>query len=193
MPGSSNVFATWPSTSPTISSPTNSIEGVRTRTGKEWTHERVRSVRRQYHIATACPVDPSQSTPRGDGLVSVKTAAQLLNISESLVNLWAKQGILHSDQRTFASYLWVRVTEADMARLDGSTDCSSWPTVADLAAQLQLSHQQVWALVRSGRYLAYRAHLGKNWQWRLQSLPDLEQAPTAPGILCDERGTPHYE
>lgn len=154
-------------------------EGLRTRTGKEWTHERVRSVRRQYHIATACPLDPSQPTPRGDGLVSVKTAAQLLNISESLVNIWAKQGVLRSDQRTFASYLWMRVTEADMARLNGSADCSGLPTLADLAAQLQLSRQQVWALVRSGKYVAYRAHLGKNWQWRLQSLPELDQAPIA--------------
>ena len=60
-------------------------EGVRTQTGKNWTYERVHSIRKQHHIPTCCPIDPTVSAPRGDGLVSVKTAAQLLQISPSLV------------------------------------------------------------------------------------------------------------
>jgi len=168
-------------------------EGVRTRTGKEWTHERVRSLRKQYNISTACPIDPSQLTPRGDGLVPVKTAAQMLNISDSLVNIWSKQGVLIADQRTFGSYLWVRVTESDIERLNGSVDCSDLPTVADLMSRLQLTREQVWALVRSGNYLAYRSQLGRNWEWRLKSLVEPDCAPVIQGVLCDEKGTSHYE
>jgi hypothetical protein len=168
-------------------------EGVRTRTGKKWTHERVRSIRKQYQIATACPVEPGQPMPRGDGLVSVKTAAQILGVSDSLVNLWSKQGVLISDQRTFGSYRWVRVTESDVERLNGSADRSDLPTVADLMSQQHLSREQVWDLVRSGQYLAYRSRFGKNWAWRLKSLSEPDPAPAIPDVLCDEKGTPHYE
>ena len=162
-------------------------EGVRTRTGKEWTYERVLSVRKQYQIATACPVDPSQPTPRGDGLVPVKTAAQMLNVSDSLVNIWAKQGVLISDQRTFGSYLWVRVTESDIERLNGSLNCHELPTVANLMSQLHLSREQVWDLVRSGKYVAYRARLGKNWQWRLKSLSEPDPVPAMLAACWRER------
>jgi hypothetical protein len=118
-------------------------EGLFTRTAKPWTYERVRSIRKQYSISTACPIDPGQSTPRGDGLVSVKTAAKLLDVSESLVNLWAKQGVLLSDQRTTGSYLWVRVTDSDIARLNGSADCADLPTITDLVSRLHSSQDQI--------------------------------------------------
>lgn len=117
----------------------------------------------------------------------------MLNVSDSLVNIWSKQGVLISDQRTFGSYLWVRVTESDIKRLNGSVDCSDLPTVADLMSQLQLTREQVWALVRSGKYLAYRSQLGRNWHWRLNSLVEPDRAPAIQGVLCDEKGTSHYE
>jgi hypothetical protein len=34
-----------------------------------------------------------QETPRGDGLVPVKTAAKLLKVSTATIHLWAQQGV----------------------------------------------------------------------------------------------------
>jgi len=53
-------------------------EGLCTQTGKAWTHQRVQSIRKQYHIPTGCPVGPTSTAPRGDGLVSVNTAALVI-------------------------------------------------------------------------------------------------------------------
>ena len=147
---------------------------LRTQTGKEWTHERVHSIRKQYNIPTACPVDPSQSTPRGDGLVPAKTAAGMLNISASLVHLWAQLGVLISDQRTAGSYLWVRVAEADVARLDGSCACRHLPTVKEVMAQLQISRDEV-------------------WDWRLHCVETTNPEPVPQCVVAEEKGTPQYE
>lgn len=44
-------------------------EGVRTQTGKPWTHQRVASIRHQHAILTAYPVDTEVRAVRGDGLM----------------------------------------------------------------------------------------------------------------------------
>ncbi|MCI0396237.1 MAG: recombinase family protein [Chloroflexi bacterium] len=143
-------------------------EGIRTQTGKEWTYQRVKSIRKQHQIPTTCPLDVNRTTPRGDGLVPVKTAAQLLHVSPATVHLWADQGILVHDQRVSASYLWVRVNESDLARLNGSLTCDHLPTIADIIRKRQLTRDEVWALVRAGQYTVYRVRRGGNWEWRLQ-------------------------
>lgn len=144
-------------------------EEISTQTGKAWTYERVLSIRKQHDIPTGCPIDTNQEAARGDGLVPVKTAARLLNVSPSLINLWAKQGVLHSDQRVKLSKRWVRMDDQDLTRLSGSLQCDHLPTFAEIMKQHQLTRDEVWALVREGHYIAYRAKLGKNWQWRLEA------------------------
>lgn len=154
-------------------------EGITTQTGKAWTYDRVRAMRRQHHIPTGCPIDTHQQTARGDGLVPVKTAAKLLNVSPSLINLWANHGILYSDQRVNTSKRWVRVDEQDLTRLNGSLPCDHLPTIADIMEQHHLTRDKVWALVRQGYYIAYRVKLGKNWQWRLEAAPPPEKTVVA--------------
>lgn len=161
-------------------------EGVRTQTGKPWTYQRVKSMRKQHNIPTGCPIDPQQSTPRGDGLVSVLTAAQLLQVSPATVHLWADQGVLASDQRIKASKLWVRVDESDLARLNGSCQAEHWPTINDIMNQRQLSREAVWERVRAGEYLVYRVAQGRNWEWRLAQ-PEPEHQPVV--VLSEEE--PH--
>ena len=167
-------------------------EGVHTQTGKEWTYTRVHSIRKQHHIPSSCPIDPTGSAPRGDGLVPVKTAAQMLKISPTLVNLWAKKGILMYDQRVNASKLWVRVSEADVYRLNGSTDCAYLPTIAEVMMTRNLTRDEVWALVRAGQFVAYRSQHGGNWEWRLKSVELPEQANSVSCIVADKKGTPQY-
>jgi hypothetical protein len=47
-------------------------EGLRTRTGKEWSYARVHSMRKQHRIPTACPLQPRDSEARADGLVPIR-------------------------------------------------------------------------------------------------------------------------
>lgn len=145
----------------------NALE-LRTQTGKAWTFERVQSMRRQHGIPTACPIGTGPVMPRGDGLMSLKTVATRLGISLAAVRIWAHRGVLPCDQRRTGSKLWVRMTEADLARLDGSADITGMQTIAEIMMQADLSRSEVWDLVRQGRYVAYRTRLGRGrWDWRL--------------------------
>ncbi len=56
------------------------------------TYARVLSLRTRHGIPTGCPLDPTSSAPRGDGLLSVKAVAKLLNVSPSLVRPLDKPG-----------------------------------------------------------------------------------------------------
>ena len=152
--------------------------GVRTQTGKAWTPARVASIRRQHAIPTACPVEPDASGTRGDGFVSSKAAARRLGISSASVHLWVRQGILAVDQRAPGSVLWVRVSDADVARLDGSAPDDGLLTMAELLAEGGRTRDEVWAAVRAGHYRVYRVRAGGNWAWRFEP-------------LCRTRGTPH--
>ncbi len=158
-------------------------EGLCTKTGKAWTYARVASIRKQHHIATACPVDPGAGAgrARADGRVSVAVAAQRLGVSSSLVHVWLQQGALtseQSEQRTRQSYRWVRLTVADVARLDGQHDWCRFPPVRQVMQERGWSRAEAWAHVRAGEYLAYRHPAGQHWEWRLQALPPT--TPTAP-------------
>jgi DNA invertase Pin-like site-specific DNA recombinase len=165
-------------------------EGLRTQTAKEWTYGRVFSIRKQHHIPTHCPIDPIEAAPRGDGLVSVKTAAQMLNISPALVHLWAKMGVLEYDQRVSASKRWVRVMDADLDRLTGAADCIQLPTIAEVMMAKNMSRGDVWALVRAGQFVAYRSRHGGNWEWRLRNIALSEQNNFLTCVVTQEKGTP---
>lgn len=161
-------------------------EHLHTQTGKVWTYERVRSIRKQHHIPTGCPIDTQQETPRGDGLISVKAAAKLLNVATATIHLWAQRGVLHFDQRVRVSKRWVRVADHDLTRLNGSLQCEQLPTFADIMQQQQLTREEVWAQVREGHYVAYRVKRGKNWQWRLEAVQPAES--TAGLQHCNSQG-----
>jgi hypothetical protein len=106
-----------------------------------------------------------------------------------LVQVWTKQGVLATDQRVPGSKLWVRVNAADLARLNGSTDCTHLPTIPEVMQHQQLTRSAVWNLVRSGHLHAYRVRHGKNWEWRLQPVakPCIYEERTK-SIGCDRIG-----
>ncbi len=81
-------------------------EDLRTRAGKEWSYARVHSMRKQHGIPTGCPLKPDPAAARADGLVSSRMAAERLQVSPSLVNLWVRHGVLEHDQRVQASKAW---------------------------------------------------------------------------------------
>ena len=150
-------------------------EGLRTRTGRAWTYARVHSVRKAHGIPTACPLHTRDAAQRGDGLVPVTAAAQRLQVSPSLVHVWVQHGVLRHDQRHSASRVWVRLTEDDLARLDGSSPIAAGlPGFAEVMQAEHLPRDALWEQVRRGEYLAFRVPHGRVWQWHLQHSSSLD-------------------
>lgn len=172
-------------------------QGVRTRTGKLWTHARVHAMRKQHQIPTACPVDPTNAPIRGDGLMSSAAAADALGVSKSLINYWIQQGILRSEQRIAQSYQWICLDPAEMARLDGKHDWGIYPTVRQVMRERGCDRDEIWDLVRAGVCVPYRHPHGETWEWRLRAATT---PPTADGdsdvgntmVGCHKKGTPQY-
>ena len=144
-------------------------QGLRTRTGKEWTYARVFSMRKQYGIPTGCPLRTGSMEPRGDGRISARAAAKRLGVTPSLVQVWVQHGVIACDQRCPCSKQWIRLTAADLVRLDGSANVRGLPTLTAVAEETGLDRDAVWARVRQGDYLAFRTPRGHGqWEWRLK-------------------------
>jgi hypothetical protein len=144
-------------------------QGIHTRHGKAWTYDRVLSMRYRHGLATGCPIRSGSTAPRGDGLVSLRTAAQRFGISPATLRVWAHHGVIQCDQRCGASKLWIHLTEAAIARLDGSSTATGLPTLSEVMAIEQLAREEVWDRVRAGCYVAHRFRRGPlEWEWRLE-------------------------
>jgi len=172
-------------------------QGVRTRTGKVWTHARVQSVRKHHQIPTACPVDPTDTPVRGDGLMSSAATADVLGVSQSLINYWIQQGIIRSEQRMAQSYQWLRLSPEEVARLDGKHDWSIYPTVRQVMRERGCSREALWELVRAGTYVPYRHPRGETWEWRLRLGTTSPTADEIAGVGNHtvgrhEKGAPQY-
>jgi DNA invertase Pin-like site-specific DNA recombinase len=169
-------------------------EGYRTRTGKEWTYARVKSMRKQHGIATGCPLDPDQTAVRADGMISARGAAERLGVSASLVNLWIKHGVLVHDQRVSASKVWVRLTDEDFSRLTGKVaDTIDLPTFGSIRAQAQISPTELWQQVADGRYVAFRVRNGQTWQWHLKEVRPATLHNRSQTVRRGRKGDTPYE
>jgi len=153
-------------------------EGLTTRMGFSWTPERVRHIRAYHGIPTACPIMPQDSETRGDGLISVRAAAERLGVVPSSFTHWCKWGFVQTEQRGPGSPLWLRLTEEDFARLDGTAGNQGYGQWTLLQAKhaLGLTREEIWERARQGEFIAYRTHVGDHWEWRLS--PTDDQAAT---------------
>ena len=144
-------------------------EGLRTRWGLPWTALRVQRVRAYQHIPSACPVLPQGPHARGDGLLPVATAAAQLGVVPTALPHWRRWGFLHAEQQGPGSPLWVRLTAEDRARLDGTLAAQGYGQWRLREAQqvLSLSRDQLYEAARRGDLIAYRARVGRHWEWRL--------------------------
>ena len=144
-------------------------EGLRTGKGLCWTTSRVEKVRKRQGIPTGCPCHRREPGPRGDGLLSTTEAAQRLGVDASTVTLWFRAGILVGRQRKPGSAVWVRLSEHDQRRLDGSTVARpDLLTVRQAAKQLGITPEEVWARIRAGQLIPYRLRAKKHWRWHVQ-------------------------
>ena len=169
-------------------------EGLRTRTGKEWSYARVHSMRKQHGIPTGCPLKPDPAAVRADGLVSSKVAAERLQISLSLLNLWVRHGVLEYDQRARASKVWVRLTEQDFARLTSACpEATHLPTFQSIMLRTGLSPDDLWQQVAEGRYLPYRVRRGQTWQWHLSEFRTKTAQSQPSSVRRGRKGDTPYE
>jgi len=149
-----------------------------------WTYLRVGQIRFRHDIPTACPIVPTGGGPRGDGLVPFEAVVEQVGISRSVVGYWCRCGFLHAEQKAARDPRWMRLTVEDRARLDGTLAAQGYGQWRIREAQrvLGLSGEEVYAQVRAGQLVAYRAHVGAHWEWRVSPAapPDQAAMPTEP-------------
>jgi hypothetical protein len=47
---------------------------------------------------------------------------------------------------------------------------------------LGLTREEIWERARLGDFIAYRAHVGDHWEWRLSPVDDQTAARASPGL-----------
>lgn len=154
-------------------------EGLRTRMGLCWTGLRVGQVRLRHGIPTGCPLMPQGDEPRGDGRVAVGTVAARLGVARSAVGHWCRRGFVNAEQQRALGPRWIQLTATDWARLDGTLAAQGhgrW-RVREAQRQYGVSEEEIYAHVRAGTLMAYRARVGDHWEWRLS--PRDDDAPPA--------------
>jgi DNA invertase Pin-like site-specific DNA recombinase len=146
-------------------------EHFQTRWGKDWNYQRVHAVRVRHHISSACPIVPLGDGARGDGLLPVRTAARLLNVSPSAIAWWARAGILVKQQLPGHNPVWVRVTAEDVQRLTAANPQPGYQRLGQAAKTLGVTQAQLWEDVKSGRRTMRRMRQGQHWEWQVDVSP----------------------
>ena len=144
-------------------------DGQCTRQGLPWTYARVKSVRRAHAIPSTCPIMPRGDGRRGDGLVPAAVAAARLGVTPSAIQQWAHLGVLRAEQMAPGAPLWVRLTEEDVARLDGTRAAQGYGRwhVLEARRALGLTEAELWQRLRAGDLVAYRVTTRRRWKWRI--------------------------
>jgi DNA invertase Pin-like site-specific DNA recombinase/DNA-binding transcriptional MerR regulator len=144
-------------------------EGTKTARDGVWTTERVRHFRNKHKIPTACPYVTPNPGPRGDGLIKTAEAAERLGVTPSMIADWFRRGLLAGHQRRPGTPLWVRLTEEDLRRLNGSASLTpDLVPVKEAPAALELLPEQMKHEIRAGRLLTYRLFIENRWRWYVQ-------------------------
>jgi hypothetical protein len=105
-----------------------------------------------------------------------------VGISRSVVGYWCRCGFLHAERKAALDPRWIRLTAQDRARLDGTLAAQGdgqW-RIREAQQVLGLSAEEVYAQVRAGQLVAYRAHVGAHWEWRVSPAASPDQASTQP-------------
>jgi len=141
-------------------------EGFPTATGLPWTLARVRAVRRKHNITSDCRYAALSDQPRGDGLLPAKVAAARLGVQPCMISEWFHAGLIQGCQRCTGAYLWVRLNQDDLHRLDGSAIQTPEMLPLETAFQtLRLDPDQFCAMLKTELLLPWRIRAGKQFKW----------------------------
>jgi hypothetical protein len=148
---------------------TLNAEQIPTATGMTWNKLRVQAMRKAHNVPTRCPYYTKAKGPRGDGLIAVSEAAERLGSSRSMIHAWFRQGLIEGHQREKKKALWVRLTEDDVKRLNGSTPLRpGLVEICEAARILGITTEQVWEQVRAQQLVPYRLVIKNRWRWCVQ-------------------------
>jgi len=144
-------------------------EGFTTRMGLPWTAARVYHIRTNHRIQTDSPTMPQDGRTRGDGLVPVGAAAARLGVVPSALEHWQKWGFLRVEQHGAGSPVWMRLTAAEIARLDGTLAAAGYGQwrLCEAERILGVTKEEIWEKARRGEMIAYRARVAGHWEWRV--------------------------
>jgi DNA invertase Pin-like site-specific DNA recombinase len=142
--------------------------GLLTATHQSWTEERVTHVRQQAGIPTGCPYFTDAPGPRGDGLISAREAAARLGTNASMVAYWFRQGLLVGHHRRPQTAVWVRLTDEEVPRLNGSSRLQpEMEPLSEVLGALNLTPEQLRTEIQAGYWLPYRLRVNNRWRWYL--------------------------
>jgi hypothetical protein len=105
-----------------------------------------------------------------------------IGISRSVVSDWCRRGFLYAEQKAALDPRWIRLAEEDRARLDGTRAAQGYGRWRLREAQrvLGLTEEELYQRVRDGELIAYRAHIGDHWEWRVDPTAQTQQTPLRP-------------
>jgi DNA invertase Pin-like site-specific DNA recombinase len=149
-----------------------------TRQGKTWTYQRVHLIRLRHQIPSACPIVPQNNAPRGDGLVPVRVAAQLLHVSGATIARWARMGILAKQQLPGHYPVWVQVNAEDVERLLADHVQPGYLPLNEAAISLGVTEAQLWEDVKYGRRGIRRMLQGQHRKWQVEVAPAQPHHPS---------------
>jgi len=139
-------------------------QGRRGGSGKPFTQEAVRCVRREHDISK-CP-RPISRDPH-EGPFTADEAAAQLGVNMSTVHRWLRDGVLAGTQATIGAPWRIVLTDEVRRRLSGGDAPQSWVGLAEAARRLGLSKPNVAHLVKTGKLPAVRTQVGKRQCWRI--------------------------
>ena len=111
---------------------------------------------------------------RGDGRLPVKGVAGALGANVAAVCEWLRWGFLAAERLAPTDPLWVRLTDEDVARLDGTRAAEGhgrW-RLREAQRRFGLSREEIRQGTRAGRFIAYREWTGARWAWRVSPAHD---------------------
>jgi hypothetical protein len=86
-------------------------------------------------------------------------------------------GFLHAEQKAPLDPRWIRLTEEELARLDGTRAAQGYGRwrLREARRVFGLSEDELHQRLRDGALIAYRAHIGNHWEWRVDTADQIPQ------------------
>jgi hypothetical protein len=89
-----------------------------------------------------------------------------------MISLWFQQGLITGHQRKPGGWLWIRLNEDDLHRLDGSAHwLPAMIPFLDAAQIFGVSTAQLRAMLVAGDLTAFRIQHQDAWRWFLLPTP----------------------
>src|SRR5947209_19937739 len=107
-----------------------------------------------------------------------------VGVSRSVAASWCRSGFLAVEQGTPLGPHWIRLTDEDRARLDGTRAAHGsgrW-RLREAQRVLNLTEKDLYRHIREGQLIAYRAHIGDHWEWRGDPADKTKRGRASPAV-----------